>query len=437
MPPENEQDQTQNTRPVILAGYSFLALFAFADVLPAGSLLFVEEPDIVGRRNLPEAISWSPLLRGVMTAETLRPGAADEFFLANPDLDPIAILPTTEYAVPFAARLAERYGLPGAGYGAASVLRDKEVLRTVSKAAGIANPRSVAVGSAAEAAAFMAEWGGPIVLKPANRQASLGTQIVRDPARVEAVWQECLVQEEGNNAPLHGLALRMLAEQFVEGEEFSVEMLVQHGRGVFANVTGKLLYPGPHPVEMGHIIPADIAPDLTELLAAQTQKVVEAAGFRDGMVHCEWIVSDGVPYIVECAGRPAGDGIIDMIRQAYPVDINRAFYDVLSGREISVELPAQAKGAAAIRFISAEPGVVTAIHGVEEAKASEGVFYADANTEVDERVNPIHSSQDRPGFAAALGATPAEALRFATEGAALIHVETRPLTEEELAGKPE
>ena len=188
-----------------------------------------------------------------------------------------------------------------------------------------------------------------------------------------------MVVDEGMNAPERGLELRMLCEQFVEGEEFSVEMLVQGGRGVFSNVTGKLLYPGPRPVEMGHVVPADIAPELAALLAAQTQAVVDAVDFRDGMVHCEWIVSDGVPYIVECAGRPAGDGIVDMIRQAYPVDINQAFFDIMAGREISVELPAQAKGAASIRFIDvAEPGIVTAIRGVEQAQAGEGVFYADS-----------------------------------------------------------
>jgi len=68
------------------------------------------------------------------------------------------------------------YGLPGAGYGAATVLRDKEVLRKVSAAAGIANPESVPVSGPAEVAALMARWGRPVVLKPANRQASLGTQ---------------------------------------------------------------------------------------------------------------------------------------------------------------------------------------------------------------------------------------------------------------------
>lgn len=432
MPPENAQDHSETPRPIILAGYSGLALFAYADLFPAGSVIMVEEPDIVARRRMREITAWSPLMREVMECETLLPGSADEFYLANPDLDPAAILPMTEYAAQFAARLSERYGLPGAGYGAATVLRDKQVLRRVSRVAGIANPESRAVADAAEVSAFMAERGGVVILKPANRQASLGTQIIRDPATVEAAWRECMLQDEGVIAPERGLELRMLVEQFVEGEEFSVEMLVQDGEGIFFNVTGKLLYPGARPVEMGHIIPADISPELTALLGEQTRRVVEAVGFRDGMVHCEWIVSDGVPYIVECAGRPAGDGIVDMIRQAYPVDINRAFYEVMTGREVSVELPAQAKGAASIRFIAAEPGVVTEIRGLDGAQASEGVFYADTSVSPGDVVKPVYSSMDRPGFAAVTAASPAEAMRLAAEAAALIEIVTRPLTEEEL-----
>ena len=56
--------------------------------------------------------------------------------------DPVAILPGVEYAVPFAARLAERYGVPGAGLGAATILSDKALLRAVTSEAGIPNPRS-------------------------------------------------------------------------------------------------------------------------------------------------------------------------------------------------------------------------------------------------------------------------------------------------------
>ena len=110
--------------------------------------------------------------------------------------------------------------------------------------------------------------------------------------------------------------VRMLAERFVRGDEYSVEMLVSDGRPLFANVTGKLLFPGPRPIELGHVVPANIPDKLKALLHEQTERVLRAVGFGTGVVHCEWIVSGGTAYFVECAGRFPGDGIVELIDRA-------------------------------------------------------------------------------------------------------------------------
>ncbi|WP_194922863.1 ATP-grasp domain-containing protein [Catenulispora pinisilvae] len=421
MPSEEPVLAEQPVRPIIFSGYSSISLFGYAEVLPAKSVIIVEESEYARERDAQASLTWSPLVREVVEWDLVGAGQADEFFLAHRDLDPVAVVPNTEVGTLFAARLAERYGLSGAGFGAARAMRDKRRLRAITGAAGIPNPESVVVADAGQARAFLAAGSGPIVLKPAAGMGSVATCVVRDSAGIDEVW-DSLTQEAARLGPEQP----MLAERFVAGPEFSVEMLVRGGKDVFASVTGKLLYPGSRPVEMGHVVPADIPAALTELLVQQTRRVVEAVGFADGIVHCEWIVADGVPHLVECAGRCAGAGIIDMIRQAYPVDIVQAYVDILSGRAPSVELPARARRAASVRFTSAQPGVVTAIRGVEAAGASEGVFYAGAAVEVGGRVNKLRSSGDRPAFAAVTADTPAEALRLAAAAAALIEIETRP-----------
>ena len=73
----------------------------------------MEEPDIVRKREARARIAGSDLVRELIEWEHYLPGTADEFFHAYRGLDPAAIVPMTEYATPFAARLAERYGLPG------------------------------------------------------------------------------------------------------------------------------------------------------------------------------------------------------------------------------------------------------------------------------------------------------------------------------------
>ena len=108
-------------------------------------MIFVDGPDVLRKRNVHAATAGAVSLREVIEWEYLRDGAADCFFHRYRDLDPAAVVPIIEYGVPFAARLAERFGAVGAGYGAALALRDKRLQRAITAAAGIPNPRSVPV----------------------------------------------------------------------------------------------------------------------------------------------------------------------------------------------------------------------------------------------------------------------------------------------------
>jgi biotin carboxylase len=412
-------------KPLLVVGFVGAALGSPALFEPGQPVIFVEEPDVVRKRDALAKIEAAPVNCGLVEWEFHLPGKADEFFHAHRDLEPAAVIPLTEYATPFAARLAERWGLPGAGFGAATILRDKQLLRQVTRAAGIANPESARVCSPADVRAFMRAHPGPIVLKPANRQASVGTQVIHTSDEVEQAWANCVVQDEGIFVPDRDMELRMLAERFVDGHEYSVEMLVRQGESLFFNVTGKQLFPGPRPVELAHIVPAGITPELTELLGAQTHRVIEATGLRDGIVHCEWIVSDGVPYLVECAGRFAGDGIIELIQRAYPVQLELSYYRVMRGAP-PLELPREAKGGAAVRFLSIEPGLIEDVRGVDEAAKAEGVFMCDVSVKAGDRFDGLRSSWDRVGDLMVVGDSPAEALRLAEAAVAMIEIDVVP-----------
>ncbi|MET9964292.1 ATP-grasp domain-containing protein [Streptomyces sp. NPDC006326] len=409
--------------PVLVVGFVGVTLGAIGAFQPDRSVIYVEEPDVVRKRHVHEQIDGVAFVRGLIEWEYHRPGTADAFYLAHRDLRPSAVIPAIEYATPFAARLAERYGLPGAGLGAAQILRDKALLRQVSAAAGIANPVSVAVTGPDELRAFLRGRSGPVVLKPANRQASVGTRVVHGPADADTAWADCLVQDEGVFVPDRPIELSMLAEEYVEGPEYSVEMLVRDGGALFVNVTGKQLFPGPHPVEMAHTVPAGIPEELAALLGAQTLRVVDAVGFRDGVVHCEWIVAGGVPYLVECAGRLAGGGILDTIQLAYPVELLRSYYAVMKGEDLPGELPRQAKGGAAVRFLSAAPGRVTAVHGVEAARQVDGVFLVAVTAAPGDRFTDLRHSWDRAGIVMATADSAAEALRRAETAAGMVRID--------------
>lgn len=414
-------------RPVLVVGHLPAWQKALADEDATDRVVFVEEPDVVRKRGVEEHLADPDPDDGaefeLVTWEYQRGGAADRFHAAHPKLDPAAILPGVEYAVPFAARLAERYGVPGAGIAAASLLSDKALLRQVTRAAGTANPRSERVTSPAEVRAFMRSVNGRVVLKPANRQASVGTQVLRELREVDVAWDECTQQDEGLYAPDRGRPLVMLCEQFIAGDEYSVELLVRDGDSLFSNITEKHLFPGPRPIELGHAVPAPIPAQLDALLVAETLRVIEAVGFGSGFVHCEWIVMDGVPYIVECAGRMPGDLIMPMINRAWKTDMVSAFVSVMRGVELAAPLPRTPVAGSGVCFIRADPGEVISVHGLNDARAIEGVLAAEVYVEPGDRTFALRSSWDRVGHVYATAATAEQALSLARYAATLITVD--------------
>ncbi|KAB1978633.1 ATP-grasp domain-containing protein [Streptomyces triticiradicis] len=421
-------------RAVVFVGFSGDWTRFLGRMDPDELVIFIEEPDVVRKRKVRDQLASLNCAWQLIEWEHQSPGAADAFVAAFGDLRAVAVVPALEYAVPFAARLAERYGLPGAGLGAALVLRDKSVLRRVSAAAGIANPVSREVRSLEEVRGFVAEHGLPAILKPADLQASLGTYVLTSEAELPTAWEQAHDQSDGSAfLPDRQTVSRMLVETFVKGTEFSVELLVSDGECLFGNVTGKQLFAGPYPVESGHTVPADIPGDVSARLLLATQRLIDALAFRTGFIHAEWIVADGVPYLVEAAGRLAGDMIMPLINHAYDTDMIAAFLDVMRGAPVSVPLPNRPSSRTAVQFVSVDAGKIEEVDGAEEARAVDGVLEAFIFAAPGDEVRELRNSFNRVAFASAAAATTGEALDAVREATDRMVIKIAPLSNDAAA----
>ena len=407
---------------VVVVGFTLVVRNALRTAAPEASVLWIDEPDVIAKRDVAAKLHDDGAEGQLLAWEYLREQAAERFLAANPDLRVSAVMPGVEYAVPFAARLAELLGLPGAGTAAALVLRDKTAQREITAAAGVPNPRSIPVRSAAEAAQAMREIGGPVVVKPANRQASVGTELVRDLADLDDAWGRCADQDEGVMVPDRPFAVHMLVEQLVQGQEYSVELVVRHGRVLLANLTEKHLFGGARPIEQGHLLPAAVPDAVRDELFELTGRVVASVGFDSGIVHCEWIVAADGPFLVECAGRMPGDGIADLISLAWGTDLYAAVLEVLSGTE--PELPPAPSRWAAVWFGMGDAGTVTAVEGVEQARSLPGVEHVTVTVAVGDVVLGARSSWSRSVCAGATGDSPAAALGRAQAAVAAVRLVT-------------
>ena len=402
---------------LLLIGYNDGVLAALDRVQPAISVVVLEEEDLWESKGLATKASRHPCLADVVFG---RYQQDDQFLDVVMGLDGIdAVAPGLEYAVTAAARAADLLALPGAGRAAAQVLRDKIALRQVTSGAGMPSPAFREIGSAADIADFAR--GRPCVVKPANRQASLGVVLLDAGADVAAAWRECSQADEGNQVAKRPMTWRYLVEDRLYGPEFSTECLVADGRVVFVNVTAKRIAAGPHPVELGHVVPASAADrgDLASWRQAAEQ-LVRAVGFHTGILHAEWVRAEDKIFLIECAGRPPGDKILDLIDLAYGTNLTELWVWMLAGREIRP--PVDPAGAAAIRFVTAEPGLIDTIEGVASAQNEPGVRRVDLLRRPGDRLSDLRSSWDRVGSVIAIGGTPEEAEERARTAAGRVQV---------------
>lgn len=232
------------------------------------------------------------------------------------------VLTNWEPLVMLAARLRERWGVPGMSVDTARAFRDKELMKERVRAAGLRVPRSRRVRTAAEVRETAEQIGYPLILKPIAGAGCADTYHVRSVAELEQVL------------PRLGALPEASCEEYIEGEELTYDTICIGGEPVMENITQYL----PKPLEartQEWISPIAISvrdlaqPRLAGGLALG-RAVLEALGMDDGFTHMEWYSTPrGEAVFGEIACRPGGAGLVDQMNYTYDADLFREWARVV------------------------------------------------------------------------------------------------------------
>ncbi|WP_435124525.1 ATP-grasp domain-containing protein [Actinacidiphila sp. bgisy144] len=266
--------------------------------------------------------------------------------------DVAGVMTWTEWYVVPAARLARQLGRPTTAPEAVQGCRDKYVSRTLFARHGVPSASSVSVRTEAEAAAAAQQIGYPVVLKPAARAASMGVIKVDAPDGLPNAYAfAARTADDGVESS------RVLVEEYLNGEEISVECVTYRGKTTVVAVTRKTVGLPPYFEEMAHCV--DGADPLLTTVAPTATAALDALGVTNGISHVEMRLVDGRPRLIEVNARIGGDLIGHLVRLATGVDLARAAADIACGR--APDLTRTRSRAAAIRLIyPAHSGTLTA-----------------------------------------------------------------------------
>jgi hypothetical protein len=269
------------------------------------------------------------------------------------------------------ARVREHLGIPGMGAATARNFRDKNQMKTVLRAAGVPCARHRLATGPAEAAAFAADAGFPLVVKPPAGAGAKSTFRLDDPADLEA-WLAAAPPAPDRPAQI---------EEFLTGEEGSYDSVMVDGEIVWDSISNYL----PTPLEVlrnpwiqwAVVLPRDINGPEYVGIRQVAPVALRALGLRTGLTHMEWFRRpDGSVAVSEVGARPPGAQITSMLCYAHDFDLYRAWARLsLDG---TFEPPIRQWSAGTVYLRGQGAGHVTAVHGLDRLPGAVGDLVVDS-----------------------------------------------------------
>ncbi len=268
------------------------------------------------------------------------------------------VLANWEPLVILAARLRERFGLPGMTVDQVTGFRDKQLMKERVKAAGLRVPHSFRASSEKEIRAAAERIGFPMIVKPISGAGSADTfKVSSKPELESAIAAIRHVQE-------------VSCEEFIEGEEFTFDTVCIDGKPAYENIAAYLPKPliartnewiSPVIITVRDMQQPRLRPGIT-----LGRKVLTALGMGTGFTHMEWFLTPkGEAVFGEIGCRPGGAHLVDQMNYTGDIDLFREWARVACWK--SFEAPTARKFNAGIIFKRAlGQGRISRITGLKD-----------------------------------------------------------------------
>ncbi|HEU0369482.1 MAG TPA: ATP-grasp domain-containing protein [Candidatus Acidoferrum sp.] len=217
-----------------------------------------------------------------------------------------------EYLVYLAAEVRTALGLPGMKVEQARRFRDKVLMKTLLRAAGVRVPEFVASCADCTAVNALLARHGPIVVKPHDGAGSKGVTFFTEAAALDAFLER--LSEPGQYE----------AEEFIAGTLYHVNSVVGGGKVLYSGVG--IYLPGKANIDFsdGQSFSTVTVTDgaLHDALKRFAETVIAVLELTSGVTHMEAFVTQNSEIVFcEIAARPPGGGIVTMLNMQHGIDL--------------------------------------------------------------------------------------------------------------------
>ena len=313
------------------------------------------------------------------------------------------------------ARATERLGLPGISFETAVKATDKGEMRKAFKENNIESPWFFIVEKHDDLKSILPSLTYPCVMKPTDNAGNRGVCYITSE-------QELLKEFEYSYS--NSRSGRVIVEEYMAGQEVSVEIIVYKGVVHVIAVTDKQTLGKPYFVEIGHAQQSQLNKEDVDAIKDLASRAVLALGIDNSPAHVEIMLTKDGPKMVELGARLGGGCIsTHLVPLSTGVDMVKAVMDMALGIEPDIA-PKFDKGSA-LRHIIGIEGEIDSVSGLNEAESISGVKEVVLLKNVGDQVGYFMNGSDRIGYVIAQADTAADAIRICEESLKKIHIKTK------------
>lgn len=317
------------------------------------------------------------------------------------------IHPCSEVSMNVMGRINDELGLAGITKEQAIRATNKHLMREAFEKGNAPSPKSILTDSAEDAWEHLQnDFTTDGILKPSRNSGSRGiAKVVRDMNKADFINAYNIALDESRDKSV-------LIEQFIEGPEFSIEIIVWNGKVNVLTVTDKKTTGAPHFVELGHNQPSCYSKEDVETLKAAAVAGVKALGVNNCACHAEAKLMNGKAYLMEIGARLGGDFIsTELTHLSTGIDMVAAAINVALGIEPDLSVKEEPKGAC-IRYFCPKPGRLISVSNIEVLD-NPHVYKKEIYVHEGDIIPVVTSSLSRSGHVIVIEKTPQKAIELA------------------------
>jgi D-alanine-D-alanine ligase len=245
----------------------------------------------------------------------------EEFIKSHPEIKIDGVITFWEDDVLLTSKLVDRFNFTGIPYKVSKNIRNKRLFRKFCEAHGLPTPKYRRISSDTDINNVIKNFTFPVVIKPAYGASSAFVVKADTPEELFASYRYVNTSISGSIESALVDGTEIFVEEYIDGDEVDIDILVQNGRIKFAAISDNTKTKEPFFIERDRFTPSHLPKKDQEELLSMADEVLEKLGVQNGCIHFEAKTTKSGPVPIEVNLRMGGDEIYSSIRLAWRVDL--------------------------------------------------------------------------------------------------------------------